>query len=192
MGMIAALMTLLFGSGRNVITETASQFRENAENSAEREAEFRAAALAQFASEFATPRKGGFDRLVDGLNRLPRPMMAFGILGLMVAAMSDPVWFAARMQGVALVPEPLWWLMGVIVSFYFGARHSEKNLSFQQSLGASLARAPEVLRNIERLTGSGTGVNEGPEMVSTGANAALTDWRKGRGNRQDSGQGGPS
>ena len=28
------------------------------------------------------------------------------------------------MQGLALVPEPLWWLMGAIVSFYFGAREA--------------------------------------------------------------------
>jgi holin (3TMs family) len=185
MGMIAALMTLLFGQGRNVITETVGQFRENAEKGAERQAAFRAAALAQFASEFtaggAARRRGWFDRLVDGLNRLPRPMMAFGILGLMVAAMTDPLWFAARMQGVALVPEPLWWLMGVIVSFYFGARQSEKNQNFQQSLGASLARTPEVMRNIERLRRSGTGANDGPEMVSTGENAALTDWRRAPG-----------
>ena len=181
MGMITALMTLLFGGGRNVITETTAQFRENAERGAERDAAFRAAALAQFASEFATPRKGWFDRLVDGLNRLPRPLMAFGILGLMVAAMTDPLWFAARMQGVALVPEPLWWLMGVIVSFYFGARHSEKNQSFQQSLGASLARTPEVMRNIEQLTGSGTAADESPAKPPAGVNAALKDWRQRQG-----------
>ncbi len=185
MGMITALMTLLFGGGRNVITETAAQFRENAENGAERDAAFRAAALAQFASEFSqgipASRKGWFDRLVDGLNRLPRPLMAFGILGLMVAAMTDPLWFAARMQGLALVPEPLWWLMGVIVSFYFGARHSEKNQSFQQSLGASLARTPEVMRNIERLTGSGTAADESPAMPPAGVNTALKDWRQRQG-----------
>ena len=26
--------------------------------------------------------------------------------------------------GLALVPEPLWWLLGAIVSFYFGAREA--------------------------------------------------------------------
>ena len=33
------------------------------------------------------------------------------------------------MQGLALVPEPLWWLLGAIVSFYFGARelHHQRN-----------------------------------------------------------------
>ena len=46
--------------------------------------------------------------------------MAIGTIGLFVSAMIDPIWFASRMQGIALVPEPLWWLLGAIVSFYFG------------------------------------------------------------------------
>jgi hypothetical protein len=45
--------------------------------------------------------------------------MAFGVLGLFVAAMLNPIWFADRMAGLSLVPEPLWWLMGAIVSFIF-------------------------------------------------------------------------
>ena len=95
-------------------------------------------------------------------------MLAFGTLELFVAAMVDPVWFAARMQGVALVPEPLWWLMGAIVSFYFGARHQVKSQEFQRSLAATLARTPDVLRNIEAL-----------EDLRDG-NQALDDWRRDR------------
>jgi hypothetical protein len=45
--------------------------------------------------------------------------MAFGVLSLFIAAMVDPIWFADRMAGLSLVPEPLWWLMGAIVSFIF-------------------------------------------------------------------------
>ena len=36
--------------------------------------------------------------------------------------MAEPVGFAGRMEGLAYVPEPLWWLLGAIVGFYFGAR----------------------------------------------------------------------
>ena len=49
-------------------------------------------------------------------------MLALGTLGLFVYAMAEPAGFSTRMQGLALVPEPLWWLLGAIVSFYFGAR----------------------------------------------------------------------
>lgn len=82
------------------------------------------AALSQHGAEFAQPSCSWFDRLVNGLNRLPRPMLALGTLGLFIYAMIQPEGFARRMQGLALVPEPLWWLLGAIVAFYFGARET--------------------------------------------------------------------
>jgi hypothetical protein len=133
---------MLFGSHRNVVVETAQVFRENAENAGVRNAEAHAAALQQFAAEFQNPRRGWFDRFVDGLNRLPRPLMAFGTLGLITSAMVQPAWFGHRMAGLALVPEPLWWLMGAIVSFYFGARHQAKGQEFQRSIADTLSRIP--------------------------------------------------
>lgn len=151
--MIGDLFGMLFGSGRNALRETVEIFRPNAEAEAMRNAAREAAALSQFAAEFGIERKGWFDRFVDGLNRLPRPMLALGTLGLFVSSMTDPVWFAQRMQGIALVPEPLWWLMGAIVSFYFGARHQAKAHDLNRSLALTLARAPEVVRQIEALEG---------------------------------------
>ncbi|MFV2035152.1 MAG: holin family protein, partial [Halocynthiibacter sp.] len=132
MGLIANLLNLIFGGGRNVVAETAQVFRENAEAGAARSVELQGAVLAQYAAEFKTPQKGGFDRFMDGVNRIPRPALALGTLGLFVVAMIDPVWFALRMQGLGLVPEPLWWLLGVVVSFYFGARHQAKGQEFQR------------------------------------------------------------
>ncbi|MBS1301651.1 holin family protein [Loktanella sp. SALINAS62] len=138
MGLIGRIMGFVFGDGRNVIAETASVFRENTEAAAQRGSDDRAAALAQFAAEFVQPRKGVFDRAVDGLNRLPRPLLALGTIGLFVSAMTSPDWFASRMVGVALIPEPLWWLMGAIVSFYFGARYQIKGQEFQRSVAQTL------------------------------------------------------
>lgn len=151
MGVIGDLLAMVFGSGRNVVRETAEVFRENAEAGAQRAAVLQDAALAQFSAEFARPRRTGFDRVMDGINRVPRPAMALGTLGLFVAAMVNPIWFAERMQGIALVPEPLWWLLGVIVSFYFGARHQVKHQQFQRDIAQSLAHAPKVAENIRVL-----------------------------------------
>jgi len=107
--------------------------------------------LVQFAGEFALARQSWFDRAVDGANRLPRPLMALGTLGLFVSAMVDPLWFASRMQGIALVPEPLWWLLGAIVSFYFGARHQAKGQEFQIRVARSMAQVPQVVENLKAL-----------------------------------------
>ena len=190
MGIIGGILGALFGEGRNVIRDTVEVFRPNAEAQAARDAAREAAALAQFAAEFTHPRQSWFDRMMDGLNRLPRPFLAFGTLGLFVAAMVDPVWFAQRMQGVALVPEPLWWLMGAIVSFYFGARHQTKSHEFQKGLTATLARTAEVTGHIKALEALKDGLEEDgsdfvePEEVAVPAdavdvrgNAALRDWQ---------------
>ncbi len=188
MGLISGVLAFLFGGRRNVVRETAEIFRENAEARAERAAAAQGQAMTQFGAEFQLPRKGGFDRFVDGLNRLPRPALALGTLGLLVAAMVDPVWFASRMQGIALVPEPLWWLLGVIVSFYFGARHQAKIQDLQREITATMARAPAVMDNLKALQkmrgdspgAADPGADAQLSMEVTGAdhNAALEDWKR--------------
>lgn len=65
---------------------------------------------------------GPFDRCIDGLNRLPRPLLTLGVLGLFGFAMVEPDAFGRRMLVLQLMPEPLWWLVGAVVTFYFGAR----------------------------------------------------------------------
>ncbi|MGR3292153.1 MAG: holin family protein [Paracoccaceae bacterium] len=170
MGLVGAFLNLMFGGGRNVVKDTVEIFYENAEAAAGREAGFRNAALGQFAAEFAIERKGLFDRFIDGLNRVPRPALALGTLGLFVSAMIDPIWFASRMQGIALVPQPLWWLLGAIVSFYFGARHQIKGQEFQRSIAQTLARASDVTANLAALQNLEIGADQSQ-------NAALDDWR---------------
>ncbi|MEL7105499.1 MAG: holin family protein [Pseudomonadota bacterium] len=176
MGIVGQVFSTLFGGERNIIRETAEVFIENAEAGADRQAAFQQAALQQFAAEFGIERRGVFDRFIDGVNRLPRPLLALGTLGLLISALVDPVWFAQRMQGIALVPQPLWWLMGAIVSFYFGARHQVKTQEFQRSIAASLARTPKVTANIAALRALEAGA-EASEVDPEDANPALDDWR---------------
>jgi hypothetical protein len=124
MGMIDRIIGV--GQGVSALGGAASGmaeiFTENATRRMELDAEQTGGARAQFASEFAN--QGWFDQFVNGLNRLPRPCLALGTLALFVYAMIEPEGFGRRMQGLNLVPEPLWWLLGAIVGFYFGAREA--------------------------------------------------------------------
>ena len=191
MGMMERMLTLLFGGGANVVRDTAQVFRENADARAHRITGVQMQAQRQFGEEFRAPRQGGFDRFMDGLNRLPRPALALGTLGLFVSAMVNPLWFAERMQGISLVPEPLWWLLGVIVSFYFGARHQVKAQQFQREIAASMAHVPEVMENMAslrqiRAESVGAADTRSDATLATAAlkpdgNAALEAWRKLRG-----------
>lgn len=179
-GMFGSLFQLVFGSGRNVIAETAEVFRENTEAQAAREAGLQASALQQFGTEFTSQRSSGFDRFIDGLNRIPRPALALGTLGLFVAAMVDPVWFAERMAGIALVPEPMWWLLTAIVGFYFGARHQVKGHAFRRDIAASVAAAPGVVAQIRSLEAQSVPqetVARLPAPDAGEANPALAEWQ---------------
>ncbi len=187
MGLIDRFLGLIFGNGRNVVRDTVEVFRENAEAGAARSAVLQTEAMAQYGAEFQTPRQGWFDRFIDGVNRLPRPALALGTLGLFVSAMVAPLWFSERMQGIALVPEPLWWLLGVIVSFYFGARHQVKAQDFQRSITRTLSQVPKVVENIEAIrelredsvevAATRTDVRLETSAIRPEGNAALEDWK---------------
>ena len=188
MGLIDKLIGLVFGNGGSMVRDTVEVFRENAESGAQRSAAAQDQATSQFGAEFTVDRQGAFDRFMDGVNRLPRPALALGTLGLFVAAMVDPIWFAARMQGIALVPEPLWWLLGVIVSFYFGARHQVKTQEFQRSIVRTISQVPQVVDNIRSLqslrhdsvevAATGPDATLSLATIQTAENAALEDWRR--------------
>ena len=169
--MIATILGALFGGRRNVIAETAGVFRENTEAGAQRRAQYAQAALSQYAAEFSHERRGLFDRLIDGLNRLPRPLMALSTFALLGSAMFDPLWFAERMQGLTLVPEPLWWLMGTIVAFYFGGRFQAKSQDFKKSAAQTAALVPKVMENISQLRALR---HDSPGVADTGSDAALS------------------
>lgn len=177
-GVIGKLLAGLFGGGRNVVAETAAVFRENAEASAQRQAAQRQAALSQYAAEFQIARAGGqaggFDRVIDGLNRLPRPLLVAATLALFGSAMVNPVWFAQRMQGLALVPEPLWWLMGTIVAFYFGGRFQVKSHAFRRQVAQSAAMVPQVVESIGQLRAlRAEARHDSPGAADTGRDADL-------------------
>lgn len=162
------LIRNIFGSGARDLTlavgQVADGFRPNATQQMQLGHEAYRAALDQHGSEFQFGRYGWFDRMMNGLNRLPRPMLALGTIGLFVYAMVDPGGFAPRMQGLAAVPDPLWWLLGAIVSFYFGARELHYARSPERRLGRATRRVTQAVKG-----------------AKTTKNAALAAWRAARG-----------
>jgi hypothetical protein len=149
-------------------------FRADASEGLRLSHEAHRAALSQLGEEFDRAPRGRFDRVVDGLNRLPRPFLATGTLGLFAYAMVDPAGFAARMEGLSLVPDPLWWLLGAIVSFYFGARelHYRRVEPRSAPLPDPVTSAWHVDDEAE-MTPAANAADE--------PNAALADWKRAAG-----------
>lgn len=173
-----SLLRLIFGGGGGGLIRAATEtVRAVAGDQAARDVqglEVRTSTLDQFGSEFARAPRGWFDAMVDGLNRLPRPVLAFATLALFAFAMWDPVSFSARMQGIALIPEPLWWLMGTVVAFYFGAREAAHFRAAKAPDAAQVAAVQAAVRTIQPPDPS-------PPEPPASENAALEDWRTGGG-----------
>lgn len=155
------LIREILGLGRTV-KSVAEVFTVNKTKEAELQHDEHEAALRQFSAEFQHKRTGWFDGFVDGLNRLPRPVLALGTVGLFAFAMADPVSFSTRMAGLDTVPVELWWLLGAIVSFYFGAREMH------------------YVRNRTRQTRAHFQPTSLANLPVAEENAALADWLKTR------------
>ncbi len=113
-----------------------------------------------------TPReKATYDRVMDALNRLPRPLMALGTLAIFAAALVNPDWFAGRMDALSAMPEGLWWLIGAVISLYFGARLQTVEQDFQREIVDTIVRLPDPAPPTQAIT---------PRVAETGTDAALT------------------
>jgi hypothetical protein len=153
MGLISRIANALAGTDRTVLTEITAGF---ATRLADEEARDGIA---------LTPRqRSGYDRLLDAVNRLPRPLMAMGTLLLLGAAMIAPVWFADRMEALAAMPEALWWLIGAVISLYFGARFQTLEQGHQRELVEKMIGTPDPDRSATPIT---------PRVAETGVDAAL-------------------
>lgn len=139
------------------VRDVAEVFTASATKQMELSAAAQQAALTEMGAEFSAAGNSWFDSFINGLNRLPRPFLALGTVGLFVYAMMDPVSFSTRMLGLNAVPEPLWWLLGAVVAFYFGARETH------YFRAAKMAPPPAPVAQ--------------KAAPPTRDNAALNDWR---------------
>jgi hypothetical protein len=138
----------LFGPAKELV----EVFKPNAEHEAERgHAERLAlsaqdlASLQQFAAEFQPRAKSTWwDSFIDGLNRLPRPLITLSVGAFFVLAPLDPLRFAQVARAYELMPDGFWALLSIIVAFYFGGRMRLKRQDMAVK-GGALKAAEELL-----------------------------------------------
>jgi hypothetical protein len=135
------------------------------------------AAKDQFAQEFKyTVNRTWFDVLIDGINRLPRPMIIFSVLYMFFLAYSNPEKFSIVMAALALVPEPMWSLLFLIVAFFLPSRMIEKLPAFK---GVSAKQAKEVRDGVKDIIAMKEKMeNKALELVDHSSNPSILAWRK--------------
>lgn len=186
------LIKWLFGGGArqvgDVVEQVGGVFRPNAEATASRAHDYNSAALAQYAAEFhKRSNRTWFDSLVDGLNRLARPIITVSVLGIIPAVMLWPEEAAVAFAALALLPTGYWALVSIIIGFYYGGRMQIKAQDFERSVADALARAPAVIENMKRLRdhlSPDEAADDDPELAVEIAadlpatdNRAVADWR---------------
>ena len=186
------LINWLFGGDArqvgDVVEQVGGVFRPNAEATASRAHEYNSAALTQYAAEFhARSNRTWFDSLVDGLNRLARPIITVSVLGIIPAVMLWPEEAAVAFAALALLPTGYWALVSIIIGFYYGGRMQIKAQDFERSVTEAVARAPAVIENMKRLRdhlSPDEAADDDPELaveiaaeLPTSNNRAVADWR---------------
>ncbi len=82
----------------------------------------------QLVAEFTRADRNWYDTLISAINRVPRPAMVFLTVAYFVYSFYSPQEFAVINEGLATVPDQMWYVLLTIISFYFGSRHLEKRL----------------------------------------------------------------
>lgn len=101
------------------------------------------AVVAAHASEFIQrSNRTWWDSFIDGINRLPRPMMTFGTMAFIWYAIYDPEEFTYAIQALTIVPTPLWVIFGTIVGFWFAGKFAAKDF---RNMKPNLQALKEVL-----------------------------------------------
>ncbi|MBY6117380.1 holin family protein [Mameliella alba] len=178
MGLIGQILAALFGGDRNAVREMAEVFRVNAEAASKRGHDLDSAALEQFAAEFCQrTRRTWWDSLVDGLNRLPRPLLALWALWVLVWTPYDPIFMAQVFAAWAVIPQSVWAVILVIVTFFFGGRQQVKGLDFQRDVAGLLAQTQAVLKSRDSLSALDAGETSETSDPMLSDNPALDAWR---------------
>lgn len=139
----------------------------------------------QFAAEFRRlERRSWFDSLIDGFNRLPRPVIVLMIILYFLAAWRDPTEFQIINTALEAVPERMWVIAGVIVTFYFGARElaklrDQKRMALTAEAFGEQQRRVDLLRQAQHVA-AGTYASEMADGTTPLSNRSIAEWNRRR------------
>ncbi len=134
-----------------------------------------------YQAEFNAPEKSGwFNQLVDGANRLVRPLFTYGIIAIFIWTSIDPVAFVESFQALAIIPELLWYIMLTIVAFWFGGRILEKAPAkiTANEIQVMTQQAAQIQKQREERSWEDKYTNELKDTTTPLSNKAILEWNK--------------
>ena len=161
---MGSFLNLLLSGGLGGITNLISTIfgsKANRESNAHDES---MASHAQFAAEFRISDRGFLDRVIDFLNRLPRPAIVGMVIYYFVLAVNNPVDFQIVNVSLEGVPSSMWEIAFMIIGFFFVARElqrgRDKKLAMsERDFSIQLARLSQ-LNGMKKMENLGTAKSE--------------------------------
>lgn len=147
----------------------------------------------EFAAEFQVSNRTWFDSLIDGINRLPRPVIVAMVIWYFVLAVRDPVEFQIVNTALDGVPEFMWQIAMLVIGFYFVAREFQKSRDGKLSMSAKdfneqqrrIAELKAQQPKMDGLSAEALAKAEGQYEAAMGdpkplPNAAIEEWNRRR------------
>ena len=109
-------------------------------------------AFLQGAANSMLPRtnRTWWDSIVDGINRLVRPIFTGGVIYVFWYCIHDPEGFSYSMVALGQMPVQGWWLAFSIVGFWFGGKFIGKDIRLPKPISpAALAEVMKAKREYE-------------------------------------------
>lgn len=104
-----------------------------------------------FSAEFNNRNnRNWWDSLWDGFNRMPRPVMVVMCLGYFVLAYYNQVEFQKLNISLDTIPDNMWFILGAIISFYFGSRHFHKKTEHLSMTNKQFQETQKRLAQVEK------------------------------------------
>lgn len=70
-----------------------------------------------------------FDSLIDGVNRLPRPLITFGVMFMFGCSFFAPASYERMMQALSTTPTSVWTIVAMVLGFWFTGRILAQDLA---------------------------------------------------------------
>lgn len=139
----------------------------------------------QFMAEFQQQNRNWFDSLIDGINRLPRPVIVVMVIAYFLTAWVDPIEFQVINLSLDGIPENMWWIAGAIITFFFGAREMGKSRD-QKRMALSVGAFNEQQRRIKDLRAqqhveTWAYAADMADETKPLSNASIAEWNRRRG-----------
>ena len=122
-----------------------------------------------------------FDKYMNKINRLPRIMMLFGIVAMIIHAAHDPVHYTLWMKALQETPDELWYIFTIVIVSWAGTKFVRDIKMPSDSKVIQLNTGPVINagdvigteRTFDNLEDDDHDINEMPPE-----NAAIEEWKK--------------